>query len=80
MIKSLESVEEKLTKAYKPVAQKVARKFKNDPLLTLSAAIVVMSGANKRKAPSKNGGGGGGADGTSILTQREVGMREREIV
>jgi hypothetical protein len=67
----LEGVDEKLVEAYKPVAQKLSRKFKNDSIAPLSAAIVVLSGANKRKrTASKNGGGGG--DGTSLLTQREV--------
>lgn len=73
VFKQLEGVEESLLNAYKPVAQKLSRKFKNDPLVPLSAAIVVLSGANKRKANkmSKNGGG----DGCSLLTQREVKYR-----
>lgn len=70
VFKQLEGVEEKLVSAYKPIAQKLARKFKNDTVAPLSAAIVVLSGANKRKASqmAKNGGGAG----CSLLTQREV--------
>lgn len=68
----MEGVDEKLVEAYKPVAQKLSRKFKNDSIAPLSAAIVVLSGANKRKRTASKNGGGGGGDGTSLLTQREV--------
>lgn len=49
----------------------MARKFKNDSIEPLSAAIIVLSGANKRKASTS---GGSVPDGCSLLTQREVGL------
>lgn len=69
--KQLEEIDEKLVNAYKPFAQKLARKFKNDATVPLAAAIVVLSGGNKRKASQMSKNGGGGGEGCSLLTQRE---------
>lgn len=65
--KQLQSVEQSYVDGYRSAAQKVAKKFKNDPVSALSAAIVALSGVNKQ-AKSKNGASGG--SDVSILTQR----------